>query len=244
MILNIVSGKARNKMPPLYTLSGGTSSYQQSVAADGTVNWELAILSGSSKTLTFSRVVDKVDVFLVGGGAAGAASANSLGGTGGSGGACTTAKGVSVSAGTAYTFTVGGSGTGTSIFGKSASSGGGSAGGLGADYQSGNHGKTGSDGVYAFGSSTSLLYSGRKYGAGGGGGGYVQGTNSVFHGGDGGASGGGPGADRSHTTAASASGTANTGGGGGGGCYDGPYNLSYDPGAGGSGIIIIRNARG
>lgn len=236
MILNMVSGKSREKMPPLYRVSGGTYTYAQSIASDGTVNWELALLSGSNATITFDRVVDYVDVFMCGGGASGGDS------TGGAGGAVATYSDVTPAAGTAYAFTVGESGGPTGIFGVAVASGGGSAGGRGANWQTSAQATAGSDGAYAFGSSTGLIYSGRKYGAGGGGGGTVNGNNA-YNGGAGGTTGGGHGADRAHTTAASASGAANTGGGGGGGCYDAPYNLSYGPGAGGSGIIIIRNHR-
>ena len=237
MIVNMVSGKSREKMPPLYTVSGGTSTYAQSVASDGTVNWELALLSGSNATITFDRVVDYVDVFICGGGASGGNS------NGGNGGAVATYSNVTPAAGTAYAFTVGESDGPTGIFGVAVASGGGSAGGRGADWQTTARATAGTDGVYAFGSSASLIYSGRKYGAGGGGGGTVSGNNS-YNGGAGGASGGGHGADRSHTTVASASGAANTGGGGGAGCWDGPYNRWYSAGSGGSGIIIIRNHRG
>lgn len=237
MILNIVSGKSREKMPPLYTVSGGTSTYAQSVASDGTVDWELALLSGSNASITFSRVVDYVDVFIAAGGASGGDS------NGGKGGAVATYWNVTPAAGTAYTFTVGESGGPTGIFGVAVASGGGSAGGRGANWQTSAQATAGSDGAYAFGSSTGLIYSGRKYGAGGGGGGTVNGNNA-YNGGAGGATGGGHGADRSHTTAESVSGAANTGGGGGAGCWDGPWNRWYNAGAGGSGIIIIRNHRG
>lgn len=244
MILNIVSGKSREKMPPLFTVSGGTYLYDEKVATNGTVNWELALLSGSGATVTFQRVVDKVDVFLCGGGAPGQGAATGSYRYGGAGGEAVTHKNVSVSAGTAYPFTVGGSNAASSIFGKTAAAGGGSAGGRGADASSTAKAKNGTDGTkYAFDAASTLLYAGRLYGGGGGGGGDVLGGNS-YNGGAGGANGGGHGADRSHTAAASAAGAANTGGGGGGGCYDAPYNISYNPGAGGSGIIIIRNARG
>ena len=186
MILNMVSGKSREKMPPLYTITGGTSAYAQSVAPDGTVNWELALLSGSNATITFERVVDYVDVFICGGGASGGNS------NGGNGGAVATYWNVTPAAGTAYAFTVGESDGPTGIFGVAVASGGGSAGGRGANWQTSAQATAGSDGAYAFGSSASLIYSGRKYGAGGGGGGTVSGNNS-YNGGAGGASGGGGG---------------------------------------------------
>lgn len=241
MILNTVYGLDKTKLPPLYYASTGTPDYAQEVQADGTVNWELAIKK--SCTLTFTRVVDAVDVFLVGGGAPGGNSDGGYGGQGGKGGGRTTQSSVTLNEGTGYAIVIGGSGKATTGFGYTAATGGGSDGGAGADYRSTLHGKSGSSGAYAFGSSASLLYSGRKYGPGGGGGGYVQSANNVYNGGDGGTTGGGHGADRSHTAAADSAGTANTGGGGGGACYDAPYNKSYGPGTGGSGIIIIRNHR-
>ena len=237
MIVNIVAGKSRAKMPPLYTVTDGTYDYAQSVAADGTVNWELALLSGSSATLTFSRVVDQVDVFLVGGGKPGTSDRD-----GGKGGGRVTKLGVAVSAGTPYTFTVGGSNANTTIFEETAATGGGANGGTGAVLSTQAAATKGGNGAYAFGESTSLLYSGRRYGAGGGGGGYFAG-NFTANGATGGTTGGGHGGDRSHANAASTGATANTGSGGGGRGWDASYNKSYSAGAGGSGIIIIRNHR-
>lgn len=234
MILNVGAGKARNKMPPLFSVTGGTYNYAQSVAADGTVNWELALLSGSNATLNFSRVVDAVDVFLVGGGRSAGA------GNGANGGQRVTATRVAVSSGTNYSFTVGGSNGSTSIFNRSANSGGGSAGGIGGTNASGGSTK-GNDGAYAFGASTSLIFSGRKYGPGGGGGGVNRRVGGYSAGAAGGVTGGGAGS--SQTSASGVAGTANTGGGGGGGFYDEYTYTASAGGAGGSGIIIIRNAR-
>lgn len=246
MILNLGPyGKSREKSPPLFTVTDGTYTYQQSVADDGTVNWELALLSGTNATLKFSRVVDYVDVFLVGGGKAGGARSSQTAGTGGKGGSRVTKSGankVNVFAGTDYAFTVGDSDGSTSIFGFTASSGGGSNGGIGAKISEDRAASAGDDGAYAFGSSTSLLYSGRKYGPGGGGGGYYEGNFNAA-GKAGGSTGGGHGGDRNHQSKASASGSANTGGGGGGAGTHVSYGEFYPAGDGGSGIIIIRNAR-
>lgn len=68
------------------------------------------------------------------------------------------------------------------------------------------------------------------YGGGGGGG-----TNTTAGGGNGGQGGGGEGARSASPTRVGSAGTANTGGGGGGGS-----TATYDPGAGGSGIIVVR----
>ncbi len=233
MILNIGAGKARDKVPPLFSVTGGTYRYAQSVAADGKVNWEIALLSGSNATLNFQRVVDAVDVFLVGGGRSAGA------GNGANGGQRLTATGVSVSSGTNYAFTVGGSNGSTSIFGRTANSGSGSSGGIGGM----NGGSTkGGDGAYAFGASSSLVFSGRKYGAGGGGGGVNRRVAGGYSAGAGGGETGG-GAGSSQPTTSGVAGTANTGGGGGGGFYDEYTYTASAGGAGGSGIIIIRNAR-
>lgn len=82
----------------------------------------------------------------------------------------------------------------------------------------------------SFGEPTGVLY------GGGGGGGAVSGKGS---GGAGGEGGGGAGGNGSNSTTAGVSGTPNTGGGGGGGA-DRAYQASANPGAGGSGIMIIR----
>lgn len=234
MILNVGAGKARDKVPPLFSVTGGTYSYAQSVAADGKVNWEIALLSGSNATLNFQRVVDAVDVFLVGGGKSAGT------GNGANGGQRLTATGVSVSSGTNYAFTVGGSNGSTSIFGRTANSGSGSSGGIGGTNASGGATR-GGDGAYAFGASSSLIFSGRKYGPGGGGGGVNRRVGGYFAGAAGGETGGGSGS--SQTSAAGGNGTANTGAGGGGGFYDEYTYTASAGGAGGSGIIIIRNAR-
>ena len=245
MIVNTGAiGKSREKSPPLYTISGGDYSYKQEVASDGTVNWEIALLSGSSKTITFQRVVDKVDVFLCAGGKPGGiyTTGETLsGGAGGAGGGTRTASSISVSSGTAYSFTVGGSNAATSIFGYSVSSGGGSAGGRGANYNSRYGADNGtSSTTKAFGGAT-LHYNGRLYGPGGGGGGVHYG-NITYNGGSGGSTGGGHGGDETHKGSTDRNGSANTGAGGGGGAIT--LNNSYvGGGSGGSGIIIIRNHR-
>lgn len=235
MILNFGAGKAKDKAPPVFTVTGGTYSYAEETAQDGTVNWEIALLSGSNAVLNFGRVVDYVDVFLVGGGQ----SAVGQGGRGGYGGACVTCSGetkIPVSGNTNYPFTVGGSGGDTTIFDRTASSGGGSAGGVG-----GINCTEGSDGVYAFSNAASLLYSGRKYGAGGGGGGYNHRRQGYVPGAGGGETGGGTGGMNLST--GGTDGEANTGGGGGGLYWDDYTYVASSAGAGGSGIIIIRNAR-
>lgn len=243
MIVNIVAGKSVEKSPPLFTVSGGTYTYQQSVDSNGIVNWELALLSGTNATLTFQKVVPTIDVFICGGGEPGKSVSDGSGG--GKGGNSKSYYNVAISAGTAYPFTVGGSGGSTSIFKVTCSSGGGAAGGKGANFSAWITPTAGGNGVYAFGSSTSLIYSGRRYGAGGGGGTSVIGNFNPT-GGTGGATGGGHGGDGTYNTQAETSGAANTGSGGGGQGtkQTGGNTWEYYPaGNGGSGIIIIRNHR-
>lgn len=225
-------------------------------------NWKIRFLT--SGTLTFTNLNGAeggIDVFLVGGGASG-------GGRGGGGGGYTkTQKSVSVNAGIEYPIIVGAGGLApttsnrvppnaggaTSAFGLTVNGGdtstngdypssGGSGGGSGkvggAGYSGGSDGSSGGgdDGgsgqgttTREFGESTGKLY------AGGGGGGAVT-TNETSSGGaGGGGDGGGVGADPRPKN-----GDANTGGGGGG---LGNLYSSATYASGGSGIVIIRNAR-
>lgn len=250
MILNLgPMGKSRAKMPPQFTYTG-SYQYAESVRSDGTVDWEIAFLS--SGTLVFQKVVDKIDVFMIGGGAPGSAGshndsiARSIGGAGGKGGTRRNLSGnsaVPVTAGTSYILTIGGSGAATSGFGTTAAGGNGKAGGAGAyvtdGTNSGEHAGNGNDGEEAFGSgSTTLLWNGYKYGAGGGGGGAkAPVTYFARNPGSGGTSGAGDGGAENANGGAAA---ANSGSGGGGGGF---YNWAGSGGAGGSGIIMIRNAR-
>lgn len=226
-------------------------------------NWKIRFLT--SGTLTFTNLNGAeggIDVFLVGGGASG-------GGRGGGGGGYTnTQRAVSVNVGIQYQIIVGAGGLApttsnrvppnaggaTSAFGLTANGGdtstngdypssGGSGGGSGnvggAGYSGGSDGSSGGgdDGgsgqgttTREFGESTGKLY------AGGGGGGAVT-TNETSSGGaGGGGDGGGVGADPRPKN-----GDANTGGGGGG---LGNLYSSATYASGGSGIVIIRNARG
>lgn len=225
-------------------------------------NWKIRFLT--SGTFTVTKLYGwngQLDVFLVGGGASG-------GGRGGGGGGYTkTQKSVSVNAGIEYPIIVGAGGLApttsnkvppnaggaTSAFGLTANGGdtsttgdypssGGSGGGSGkvggAGYSGGSDGSSGGgdDGgsgqgttTREFGESTGKLY------AGGGGGGAVT-TNETSSGGaGGGGDGGGVGADPRPKN-----GDANTGGGGGG---LGNLYSSATYASGGSGIVIIRNAR-
>lgn len=203
-------------------------------------NWKIRFLT--SGTLTFTNLngaEDGIDVFLVGGGGNGE---TIRGARGGGGGYTKTVKGVSIAIATPYTVTIGASSGTSSAFGASANgasgANGGSGGGGGGSSSgtSGNGGSNGGNGTAGnvsnggtgqgtttreFGESTGKLYSG-----GGGG--------SAAYAGAAGDSTAGAGANFG---GAAKNGVANTGGGGGA-AYSGTA------GRGGSGIAIIRNARG
>ena len=209
-----------------------------------TENWKIRFLT--SGTLTFKELrgaESGIDVFLVGGGGSGGNGVWSEGyvqdgrrGGGGGSGYTATYKNVSVSIGSGYTISIG--------------AGGGSASGS-AGLKGGNttaFGKTASGGEGTKGDGTG------KYGGNGGSGG----GNENYDGGSNGANGGGNGGTGQGTTTrefGAASGTlyatggsgksfhnggANTGDGGSGGMY----SETVKGGKGGSGIVIIRNARG
>ena len=237
---------------PAYTYTG---SHQ--LIDDGNFNWRLKLLT--SGTLTFSHLGSAesrgAQAFLVGGGGAGAYH------SGGGGGYTHTSR-ASLAAGTAYSVVVGAGGTAdaggvqggtSSAFGLSAAGGwapasydkggsGGSGGGNlrgigGSDGGNGGgwDGDTGGNGegrgqgttTREFGEASAALY------AGGGGG--VKADSNPPGGAPGGDGGGGHGGWGAAPTAP-APGTPNTGGGVGGN-YDGPS------GAGGCGIIVVRNSR-
>lgn len=203
-------------------------------------NWKIRFLT--SGTLTFTNLngaENGIDVFLVGGGGNGE---TIRGARGGGGGYTKTVKGVSIAIATPYTVTIGASSGTSSAFGASANGASGADGGSGgggggsSSGTSGNGGSNGGNGTAGnvsnggtgqgtttreFGESTGKLYSG-----GGGG--------SAAYAGAAGDSTAGAGANFG---GAAKNGVANTGGGGGG-AYAGTA------GRGGSGIAIIRNARG
>lgn len=198
------------------------------------------------------------DVFIVGGGSTGGTSGNSLpGGTGGTGGKALDAPGVTITAGTPISVTVGGAASPSSFGPNNSSSGSnGGSGGAGATYPTptpGSPGSTGHTNTYLTGSSQTY--------AGGGGGGAGSDFPGLPVGGSGGATGGGPGGGTRVCTAvvpspkgipipisavvgnAGNAGTVNTGGGGGGaagGGQNGVCTPNPAGGVGGSGIVIAR----
>ena len=203
-------------------------------------NWKIRFLT--SGTLTFTNLngaENGIDVFLVGGGGNGE---TIRGARGGGGGYTKTVKGISIAIATPYTVTIGASSGTSSAFGASAngaSGANGGSGGGGGGSSSGTPGDGGSNGgngtagnvsqggagqgttTKEFGESTGKLYSGGGGGSAAGAGAagdYTAGAGANFGG-------------------AAKNGVANTGGGGGA-AYSGTA------GRGGSGIAIIRNARG
>ena len=233
-------------------------------------NWKIRLLTGGTFKFTkLNGAANGIDVFCVGGGAAGAQNIDQHTSGGGGGGYTTTKTNIKPTVNYDYSIVVGGGGSGhgaaggaSSAFGVSANGGdtvakgrtggkGGSGGGGGGQTVTGGKGGSdGSDGSIStkdtaqnwitqanggagqgtttreFGEANGKLY------AGGGGGGY---------GGAGGEGGGGTAGVGTDADEAGKPGTANTGGGGGG---MGRYGFGKWSGAGGSGIVIIRNKRG
>lgn len=238
---------------PKYTYNGSLH-----YTDEGSGNWHVKITTGG--TLTIEKAMT-IDVFLVGGGYGGDAGTGGYrcyGGNGGRGGNVYTVYNRKIPAGT-YAIEIGSggssgsAGSATNAFSLSSSSGtAGAAGGIGASIAGTDSGAitystAGSNGVYAFGTSA---IDGVMYAAGGGGAACVN-TKFVWtknFGGEskpGGTTGGGHGADAQADGSAA---TNNTGSGGGGGGADASGNggggaHSYSGGYGGSGVIIIRNAR-
>lgn len=214
-------------------------------------DWKIRFLT--SGTLTFTNLADAqdgIDVFLVGGGGRGGNGSSASGG-GGGGGYTTTEKNIEVTTdANGYYIKIGGSQASTTGFGFTANPGGNGgnaqnqnawnanggagsgSGGQGAGWDGSyyENGRNGGDGAYEFGEVTSK----KRYGGGGGSGGAST-SYGYGYGGSGGAGGGGHGQGSNRNSATS--GSTNTGGGGGGG---GNYGSGA---AGGSGIVIIRNAR-
>jgi len=266
-VRNLATGASRG--PSVY-VTGGTFKYKEVTNQQNRTDWEIALLSGTNAKITFTRNTDDVDVFLVSGGVAatGGTDSNEIGSTatggrGGRGGGTYTIRNYAVSLNTQYSFSVGRSGGPTGIFGYTADTTG-AFGGAGAtatfNWNSNSFDVTdaenGSDGVYPFGENTSLTFPDRRFGASGGGGGvyaeayvsnissggeYSETITAEKDGANGGVTGAGDGGNRSARDGTDA--LENTGAGGGGRFGGGGYIDAAVNGQGGSGIIIIRNAR-
>lgn len=236
---------------PEFTYTGTYRLDDNGTNSDGSKKYELHFLTSGVLTPKSNM---GIDLFLVGGG--GGSSGGGVHYAGAGGGYTMTKKSLTLEQGTGYTVTVGAGGSiggrggttkfvggnleysigggyaPTSIAGGKGGSGGGGGGTENSGTKGGNGGSDGSDGyagtgdggagqgttTRAFGESTGTLYAG-------GGGGDANGTTV----GTGGSGGGG---DRLKA------GTENTGGGAGGARQYGSYGR-----VGGSGIVIIRDAR-
>ena len=224
-------------------------SGSKTVIDDGGGNWRVKFTT--SGTLTFTKSPGSVDLFLVGQGAGGGNTYHQP--AGGGGGYTLTQSSIIPTVGTEYSIVVGSTGgaigaagQSTTGFGYTANGGlststqtggnGGSGGGGGNATAAGAGGSNGANGGASGGTGQGTTTkefgesSGSLYGGAGGGGTW---TGSIASGGSGGGGNGGGGSG----TIPAQSGTANTGGGGGGG-----YQSTVS-GTGGSGIVIIRNAR-
>lgn len=246
---------------PQFSCTGTPPTLYQD--ADG--DWELVFLRNC--TITFQRIKTPVEIFMVGGGASGKSGAhkevwatwdgvygmqdNATGGDGGGGGErVTTQSPVTLTPGTTYHINIGESGVSTSIpeLGLSAAAGTVGGGATGAVAYKGNQGSprvdagSADDGSLAFGTGGTLYENGTPiyFGAEGGGGSAFSLTlgGSSADASAGGDTGGGDGGSNGSGTA----GTPGTGSGAGGGaaCTDGSGAAG---GLGGSGIVIMRNAR-
>ncbi len=239
-----VNGTARQCWASAFDFSY-TGNYKFSGNPEG--DWAISFLSGG--TLTLRSVPTPIDVFCVEGGYKGSKGTHWddgytdfwYGGAGGRGGKCNKITGLKVNEGEYY-IRVGGPEEDSQAFGVRAidgSSGAGYGGG-GGEWDGGR----GGDGAYAFFDSSFTapgFSAGYRFGAGGGGAAGAKidssGVGSYGTPGAGGSSGGGRGCR--WTSDSPSSGAANSGGGGGGGAYSAGNNI----GSGGSGVVVIRNAR-
>lgn len=221
-----------------------------------TSHFEMAILNSCDVSFQLSV---PIDIFLVGGGSSGSAGySNAAGGSGGNGGESILISNFKPTTSQVYSLVIGASDNNTTGFNRIARAGYGSSGGKGGECWGHTHDaypSAGSNGVVAFNGSNitglSLLPSSYRdvlYGAGGGGADcvnslYVWSTGAGSN--DGGLTGGGSGGSTPSggEDAVGKNGLINTGGGGGGGCGNGAIPRYFSGGAGGSGIILIRDAR-
>lgn len=248
---------------PLTYSYNGTSE----LIKDSAYNWRIKLYSSGTLTLPIDCTID---MFLVGGGGGGAT--NTDGGGGGGGYTYTLKNTFKCTKNTPYSIVIGGGGSAggnggtTTAFNQSAQGGYGStgnnggaggSGGGGFSYcnqnpsAGGNGGSDGSAGAAGgggsggsgqgsttreFGETSGTLYAG---GGGGAGGGRYQfgGSWNYGWGGSGGSGGGGNGYSDGHDRRAATAGADRYGGGGGGGWSN------YAGAKGGSGIVVIRNAR-
>lgn len=233
---------------------------------DGNHNWRIKFLTSGDFTLLNN--IGPIDVFLVGGGASGNSGAYGSGG-GGGGGYTATHKNVVINRKQAYPIVVGAGANATSGNRSNSNAGGESSafsfkaaggksgrpndlngGGTNGGSGGGNNGAGGSDGNNGSGSVGTLAKGQRNTAGPNGESGttreFGEPTGDLYAGGGGGAGsagGAGGGGTGSTTDAAIGKGKPNTGGGGAGSTHTtGDYG-GTGARSGGSGIVIIRNAR-
>lgn len=239
---------ASAKEEPRFTYTG-QYAYLAQTGGDGTVHFDLALLT--SGTLRFTRKPVKTAVFLQAGGEKGTDGNSTSQAAGGNGGRHLETE-IQLNAGTSYNVVIGGSGEATTAFGLSTEDADGVDGSLGGKSGT-NTGVKGRDGVTAFdGTSLIQALNGRKYGAGGGAGAFRSAqTETIWvvagHG-AGGSDGGGRGGYGSpvpgwDTMTKPSAGSDNTGSGGGAGYGDKIFNVRAAGASGGSGILLIRDIR-
>lgn len=236
---------------PIYTYTGTSV-----LVDDGNGNWRLRLLTSGILTVSdFGTGEGTIDLFLVGGGNGGGNGGSGYYGAGGGGGYTATHAGVIANANTGYQIAIGAGGSpgglgsvssafgyqtttaGTTAAGTAIQHGGsgGGQGGLSSAPAGGNGGSDGSNGgVNASGlaGGTGQGTTTREFG---------EATGDLYSGGGGGAQNGvgGAGGGGSVPSGEGAAGTTNTGGGGSAG-----NEINYRTGgAGGSGIVILRNHR-
>lgn len=242
---------------PVVSYTGSWSGLIDDGKVGGVQQWRAKFYT--SGKLTFSdlgNAKNGIDLFLVGGGGSGTGRKyNAGGGNGGGGGYAITHKNLPVSAGVSYDIVVGAGGSVNTSYdkaidgGNSTAFGYAAAGGKGGTALAGGNGGSGGGGGYTAsgaGGSNGSNGGGNSSGNYTGGKGQInttrefgESTGTLYSGGGGGSLGGAGGAGGGGS--AGSNGTANTGGGGGGGLAyvdDGYYGC-----AGGSGIVVIRNAR-
>ena len=243
--------KSAKKLPPLFSYTGNYA-YTDWTDPDGTVHFELALLS--SGTLTFTRVVPEIDLTLVGAGQKGGTGYRSgtyaYGGKGGDGGDIERQTGVAVSTGTSYSVQIGvndansQSGDEDTTFGSYSSANGqaGKTGPSGAEAGGPGGLKTAAgqadDGEAPFADGTSALYPNVLFGAPGGGGAAFSSGGYSGSASSGGETGGGDGGTSGNLSGNAGAANRGAGGGGGWGGNQGYVGGSY----GGSGIALIRDA--
>lgn len=247
-----VVGKEKISRFPQFTYTGEYEVIDDGINKE-VQNWRIKFKTDG--VLTFTKVIDEIDIFLVGGGGAGGGAETTN--SGGGGGYTNTIMGIPVEAGVSYTIDIGAGGTAksgsagergktTSAFEYSAKGGYG-----GGNWNSAVGGGDGGSGGGATGGkqNVSAVVAGKGGSNGGNGGsssywsgGEGQGSTTrefgedsgdLYAGGGGGASSAGNGTGGAGGGGnADRAGTPNTGGGGGGKIK-----------SGGSGIVVIRNSR-